>query len=497
MGFGMRVHGRFFEKTMVFASTLHPSRRICRDVPGDLVSPERKKGVFAGRETRMYAEAENQKFHIALDLHLAIRMPWGMSKMINPSGFRLFRRAQKNPTRLNPCDGLKRKLLPCVLGVCAVLTGTAFGGDSSRFHPGKHWLDNNAAHINAHGGGVLFHKNTYYWFGEHKIKGRVGNRAMVGVHVYSSKDLYNWRDEGIALKVSDDPESEIQKGCIIERPKVIFNSKTKKFVMWFHLEFKGTGYRTARTGVAVSDMATGPYRYLRSYEPNGGKWPLNMPEKYRSIKLPGEYKNRAPISRKIRDRKQVREDLINGLYIIRDFSGAMARDMTLFVDDDGKAYHIHSSEENITLHISELTDDYTDFTGKYVRVLPYRSNEAPAVFKRKGKYYLLSSGCSSWNPNAARSAVADSIFGPWKELANPAVGTNPQNGLGPEKTFGAQSTFVLPVRGKKDAYIAMFDIWCPSNAIDGRYVWLPITFTKEGYKIKWRDEWDLSVFDKP
>jgi len=35
----------------------------------------------------------------------------------------------------------------------------------------------------------------------------------------------------------------------------------------------------------------------------------------------------------------------------------MAREMTLFVDDDGKAYHIYSSEENSTTHISLLTDD--------------------------------------------------------------------------------------------------------------------------------------------
>ena len=35
------------------------------------------------------------------------------------------------------------------------------------------------------------------------------------------------------------PQSEITKGCILERPKVIYNTKTGKFVMWFHLELKG------------------------------------------------------------------------------------------------------------------------------------------------------------------------------------------------------------------------------------------------------------------
>ena len=69
------------------------------------------------------------------------------------------------------------------------------------FRPGEIWTDNNGAHINAHGGGILYDKGTYYWYGEHKVEGDAGNYAQVGVHCYSSKDLYNWKDEGIALKV--------------------------------------------------------------------------------------------------------------------------------------------------------------------------------------------------------------------------------------------------------------------------------------------------------
>jgi len=88
------------------------------------------------------------------------------------------------------------------------------------FRPGELWPDTHGTHINAHGGGILFHDGTYYWFGEHKIAGEAGNRAQVGVHVYSSRDLLNWKDEGIALSVSDDPQGDIARGCILERPKV-------------------------------------------------------------------------------------------------------------------------------------------------------------------------------------------------------------------------------------------------------------------------------------
>ena len=169
----------------------------------------------------------------------------------------------------------------------------------------------------------------------------------------------------------------------------------------------------------------------------------------------------------------------------------MARDMTLFVDDDQKAYHFYASEDNGTMHISQLTDDYLRPSGKYKRLFIGRYMEAPAVFKHKGKYYFIASDCTGWAPNAARSASADSIWGPWIELGNPCIGPNA------EKTFNAQSTYVLPVAGKDGCFIFMADSWRPQNAIDGRYVWLPVKFTKDDkFILQWSEKWDLTIFDK-
>lgn len=385
-----------------------------------------------------------------------------------------------------------------LMTLCSALSVSADQADSSSvatdeaFKPGHIWADDQGVHINAHGGGVLFHEGAYYWFGEHKVGGHAGNRAQVGVHVYSSKDLYNWKDEGIALPVSEDPQSEITKGCIIERPKVIYNAKTGKFVMWFHLELKDQGYNAARSGVAIADTVTGPYTYVRSLRPNAGHWPLNVtdaekdPESIQRTKLENEDFSGGPTP------KHAQFNILGSHFE----GGQMARDMNLFVDDDGKAYHIYSSEHNSTLHISLLSDDYLDHVGHYTRKFPFRWMEAPALFKRKGKYYIVASGCTGWDPNAARSAVADSILGEWTELGNPCVGVNPENQLGPEKTFGGQSTCVFKVQGKEDAYIAMFDLWRPKDAIDGRYVWLPVTFKDEGFQVEWADEWKLSQFDQ-
>ena len=154
--------------------------------------------------------------------------------------------------------------------------------ESKTIKSGEIWPDNNGVHVNAHGGGILVDNGIYYWFGEHNIEGKKGNQARVGVHCYSSKNLLDWKDEGIALKVSEDPESEITVGSVIERPKVIYNSKTKKFVMWFHLELKGQGYKAAKTGVAVSDQPTGPYTFLNAVNPNAGVWPIDYPNELKT-----------------------------------------------------------------------------------------------------------------------------------------------------------------------------------------------------------------------
>lgn len=366
-----------------------------------------------------------------------------------------------------------------LLSLIYIALGVAVFG---QIRPGEIWPDDQGVHINAHGGGILYDEGTYYWFGEHK--GERSNAAWVGVTCYSSKDLYNWKNEGVALPVvKNDTTSDIREGCVIERPKVIYNKKTKKFVMYFHLELKGKGYSAAHVGIAVSDHATGPYKYIRSCRPNAGSWPLNMSK--------AERKDTTSVD-SFEDwwTPQWTKAVKSGLFVRRDFQGGqMSRDMTLFVDDNGKAYHIFSSEENLTIHIAELSDDYLSHTGKYIRVEPAGHNEAPAIFKKDGKYYMITSGCTGWDPNAARLMTADKILGNWTLHPNPCIGK------GSDLTFGGQSTYILPVNGKKDAFIFMADQWRPRRPIDGRYLWLPITFENGLPVLKWADQWQLDVFN--
>ena len=345
---------------------------------------------------------------------------------------------------------------------------------------GETWPDSEGNHINAHGGGIILYNDTYYWFGEHRLARNEKDRSYYGVGCYSSKDLVAWKNEGLALKVVDDTASLLVRGCVIERPKVIYNKKTGRFVMWFHHELKGQGYRAALTGVAVSDNITGPYKYIRSFRPNPGVWPMNFTEEQKNATVRvSDLKNGSD---------EWRKAVKDGLFLRRDFaSGQMARDMNLFVDSDGKAYHIFSSEENQTLHIGELTDDYLGFTGRYIRVLPGGSNEAPAIFKKNGKYFMFTSGTTGWKPNQGRVAVSDGLFKDWTPLGNPCRGTDEENKI----TFGSQSTYVLPVKGKKDLLIFMADRWTPENLADSRYIWLPVEWENGNPVIKWYPEWDL------
>jgi beta-galactosidase len=302
----------------------------------------------------------------------------------------------------------------------------------SSFMPGEVWFDTEGKTINAHGGGILYYHKTYYWFGETRSKS-----ASQGVSVYSSKDLYNWKNEGLALEHGADSSSDITTGSIIERPKVIYNETTKQFVMWFHLELKGKGYSAARAGVAVSKTPAGPYKFLKSFRPNGN----------------------------------------------------MSRDMTLYVDDKGTAYQIYSSRENYDMRIVELTPDDLSPTIKD-SLISSDHREAPAIFHHDNKYYLVTSACTGWAPNQAILYVSKSLFGNWHDTGNPMAGKDANI------TFYAQSAFIFPVPGKKDAFIFMADKWNPKDLKDSRYIWLPVQFKNGKPYIEWKDEWNLSVFDK-
>lgn len=298
--------------------------------------------------------------------------------------------------------------------------------------PGAAWRDTAGNLIQAHGGGILRNQNRYYWYGEDRSAGYVA----IGVSAYVSEDLVNWKPLGVVLSASAYNEKWKER-TIAERPKVVYNPRTKKFVLWFH--YDRSGYGDSQAGVAVADKPEGPFRFVGMFRP---------------------------------------------------VAQSTYRDMKLFVDD-GRAYALYAGEENYTLHIVRLSDDWTQpeqpmVEGQtWIRTLIRAHREAPAPFKYNGKYYLLTSAATGWDPNAANYATADRMLGDWKLQTNPFVGA------GREITFGSQSTLVLPAPGKPGRFVYLGDRWNPQNLADARYLWLPFEMKPDGtFEITWRDEWE-------
>jgi hypothetical protein len=286
---------------------------------------------------------------------------------------------------------------------------------------GVQWADTEGNPIQAHGGGVLEVDDYYYWFGEN----RNPDGTFFAVSAYRSQDLVRWEFVHDVLTESSGPGLDPAN---VERPKVVFNASTGRYVLWMHWE-NGSDYGEARAAVASSDSVAGDYTYHGSFRPLADS---------------GVNDHGKP--------------------------GYMSRDCTLFVDDDGTAYFISAADENYDLNLYSLTPDYLEIAELVAVLFPDGHREAPALFKRDGVYFLLTSGATGWDPNQAEYATSRSLVSGWSMLTNVADGN----------TFYSQSTFVLPVTGSEGtAYLYLGDRWAGAwggRVNDSTYVWQPIAF---------------------
>ncbi|SFB58360.1 Glycosyl hydrolases family 43 [Cohnella sp. OV330] len=352
--------------------------------------------------------------------------------------------------------------------------------------PGQTWLDTAGKRIQAHGGSILTVGDTFYWYGENKEKTTPGSGIWHwGVRCYASKDLYNWEDKGIIIPPNpEDESSPLHPSQYMDRPHIIFNQTTRKFVCWLKIMMRDG---TQQSTVLTADHILGPYTIARS-----GLRPLNM----------------------------------------------SAGDFDLVVSSDGKAYYyferVHSE-----LICADLTADYTDVTGYYSthfpNVQPPFVREAPAYFYRRGRHYLFTSGTTGYHPNPSEVAVASAFHGPWQALGNP----HPADAS--RTSYNSQITSVFKHPFKKDLYIALADRWMPhlpdmlgASYENGKgyekardiyrshfdpdidyviqeedryaitldvdtsvadYVWLPVRFDGEMAYLDWQDEWKVEDYE--
>lgn len=351
------------------------------------------------------------------------------------------------------------------------------------FKPGEVWLDTTGKPIQAHGASLIELDGRYYWYGENKEFTTGKNDIWTwGIRAYASTDLYNWQDIGLIVPPdTQDRTSPLYPAAGLDRPHILYNAATRKFVCWYK-QLKGA-HQTQT--VLVADAFTGPYHIVHS-----GILPLGMG----------------------------------------------AGDFDLCVNpDDGKAY-MYFERVHSEVICADLTDDYTDFTGYYSTHFPQPApplvREGICYFRRNHKHYLITSGTTGYFPNPSQVAVAASYHGPFTVLGD----LHPTDRS--RTSFNSQVSCVFKHPRKKDLYIAAADRWMGPqtspefqsgemsrvaqsaiakwfatprqtltpeedslvklldglNTSQSRYVWLPLRFESDRPCIDWRPEWSLDEF---
>ena len=307
---------------------------------------------------------------------------------------------------------------------------------------------------------------TYYWYAAgyggcpERLgpDGKTGETGCAGgfkgcgfynnhtVNLFTSRDLINWTSHGNVL-----PEAN-RVDRILFSPKVLYNAKTKLFVLWYNY-VPNYSY-----GVATSPSPYGPFETVNATA--GSSFRFGYP-----------------------DNKD-----------IGDFS--------LWADEDGTGYFLYSAHAHC--QVERLTDDYLASTwattNESSAVFPH-GNEAPALFKRDGLWYaLVSESCCYCKPGGKVHAYSSaSPLGPYDYLGEIAGGPNP---FGGSIATASQETNVFPVAlaNGETAFVWQGDRWQSApdklKSHDFTY-WYPLQFDAANgsavQKIQWVDSFALDL----
>ena len=270
------------------------------------------------------------------------------------------------------------------------------------------------------------------------------------VRLYTSHDLDNF------TKLSDNVLTDRPEG-IYFRPKVIYNEKTKLFVLWVnYLPPKSTplaSYPDATFLVATSSTPQGPYTVVTQ---------------------------KANISQ------------------------TGGGDFTVMIDPkDGVAYIAYDAWGNShRVLIEELNENFTDSLGASTSTGPLSpsSHEAPILFERNKVYYLMYGHTCCFCSTGAGSSVmtAPSPKGPWQDMN---YDINPKKGFFDfDYTIQAQENFVITLPSGE--YVYTGDRWTSApdkkKSHDFQY-WQLLTFNDtvsppKISKLSWVDSFELKVW---
>lgn len=317
-------------------------------------------------------------------------------------------------------------LLICLnfVGRAQVKNFTADGKQITRF-------DNLGNAVDAHDGEIAYFEGTYYLYGTSYDCGFEWNNKTApfcGFKTYSSKDMVNWKDEGFMF----DAKTPLWQsrcdgktyGCF--RPHVVYNKKSKNYVLWINVYDNVSGYRvfTGKSPIGPFTEVAEPKIAVNSNMPAAG--------------------------------------LNNG-------------DHDLFIDDDGTGYLAFTDwRTKGTIVVEQLTDDYLSGTGKVANSITSGKTEAPALFKRKGIYYITYSdpNCGYCAGTGTSYKTAKSPLGPWSEGKKIS-----------DNSCGGQPSFVSTMKVNAETiYLYGSDLWnnAAKNEAQANFYWAPLTFAEDG-----------------
>ena len=315
-----------------------------------------------------------------------------------------------------------------VLGACAMAScsaykhGTTSEKDWVRVTNGNLWLTAQGDTVQAHAPGFLKIKDTWYMVGEDR-----GREWRPDVNLYSSKDLQNWTFEKKIIE-NGITSPELGTRRMIERAKLLYNKKTKRYVVWCHWE--SSNYGASEAACFSSPNINGPYRMEWSGRPLGIK----------------------------------------------------SRDCNIFVDTDGTAYFISTTEENQHLGLFRLSDDYLSIV-EHTQLFPWQRREAPAIVRLGNKYFMFSSACTGWAPNQCKLSWSYDLKSGWSQLEN----------IGDNKAFRTQPTAILEIKGSKSTtHLYVGDRWKDPTLSQSKTIILPITFTDTSCHFQYRDSFEIN-----
>lgn len=313
-----------------------------------------------------------------------------------------------------------------ITAVLLFASGLAMQGQEENWttiRNGIEWTDTEGYIVQAHGGNFLEHGGRWYLIGEDRSRS-----WNPDVNLYSTSDFQTWKFEGKIIKNFVTHE-ELGRSRMIERPKLMYNAKTGKFVVWCHWEARD--YSASEAAVFESDSVGGPYECVWAGRPCDTK----------------------------------------------------SRDCNIFVDNDGQAYFISTTDENTNLGLFRLSDDYHSAMSKAV-LFEGERREAPAVVHIGDTYYMISSACTGWDPNQAKIATSGSIDAGWSALEN----------IGDRIAFDTQASSILTIKGTEGtAYIYVGDRWMDPDLPRSKIIMLPISFEDGKMVLRYYDSWQIDL----